>query len=211
MPLPSPASRHLLPAALGLALFTSPVLAQPLSYDEAVHGDLPSDGTAAQLNLGAGLNTVKGRMTVISDSQGHFTLDLDPFGLQLAPGLAITGVDVALQFTDDTANTQTFAVFWGLTQWNPLQQWDSCFALAGSYDGCAGSAQGGPLSLATPYTGEQLYVAQGTYHLWKNDQLPSGGSFAYTVSVQVSAIPEPGAALLMLGGLGLLGARLRRR
>lgn len=55
-------------------------------------------------------------------------------------------------------------------------------------------------------------VAAGSYYLAVNGNTAgAGGSFAGNGVIEVSAVPEPATAAMLLGGMAVLGAAARRR
>lgn len=54
-------------------------------------------------------------------------------------------------------------------------------------------------------------IGGGWYRQSDEYGIPFRGTFTSIQRVQVSAVPEPESALLMLAGLGVIGAALRKR
>lgn len=211
--------KHALAAAAAFACaIASPAWAgSPLNYDEALNGDLSPNGTVTDLWLDAGLNTVKGQMLVVTHLElpgSPADLDLDAMNLVLPAGLQISGMRVNFTFTDTTQNTLRADWNWQVTAWPSNVTHDNCFVVVGSSPYCASpifSATGGELMGSLPTNAQRYLIAQGTAMLWNEVTKPVGGSLTYTLSIDVSPVPEPATGLLALLGLPLLARAARTR
>lgn len=210
-----------------MASMAGGALAVPLHYDEAVSGDL-IDSPITSLSLDLGLNTIKGSLTSIVGPQGVAgNVDFDPFALALPSGLRLTSISVTTQFGDGSvqgaaANTQAMAWSWSaVVQMPDLSQppvFGTCYAaVAGSapLSFCPTlSPTGGALFAGLPSNGSNYIVSQGSFTQPVDWAQAAGGRLDYTVSVNVTAVPEPASWALMAAGLmACLGAtgRLRRQ
>jgi hypothetical protein len=200
--------------AAQLALFAPLSLAAPVAYDEFVSGDLsPVGQPATTLALDTGVNTIKGTMTFIdlvhADGSQEFVIDMDQVVLTLPLGLALYKASVETAFTDVTGNTRTFEWEWYLVYNNFSQQVMTCYGLLSAVSCPTVSPSGGSLWDGYPYTDSSLYISYGGGMQavdWGRD---FGGSFSYTLSLEVAPVPEPEVAAMMLAGLGLLARRTR--
>lgn len=205
-------------AALLSIAFAAPASAGTvLQYDEGIHGDLTPASTVTELTLGAGHNTVKGQMHVVTHIElpdAPTDLDLDAMNLLLPAGLQITGMRVDFSFADTTQNTLNAAWAWMVTAWPANLSSSNCFVVLGSEPYCSGavySATGGELMGSLPTTEQRYLITQGSGMLWSDGLKPVGGTLTYTLSIDVAAVPEPATALLALLGLPLLGRAVRAR
>lgn len=185
--------------------------ASPLHYDEAVEGDIEPNGlgTLTDFNLTAGRHTFIGTMRLQTQADGDFLVDLDPFRIVLGAGTQLGQVAVKTVFSNDTGNTAVFETTW--TLYNGLfdQYSETCFALHSS-ENCAASPAGSTLFAGRGFE-DQLYnvIPNASAYGVTADQ-PWGGSFAYELTLDVNAVPEPGSLALALGALPLLALRRRR-
>lgn len=213
--------KRILPALAAAVLAT--VFAVPasagtaLQYDEAIDGDLTPNGTVTELTLGVGHNTVKGQMLVVTHIElpgAPADLDLDAMNLLLPAGLQITGMRVNFSFADITQNTLQASWAWMVTTWPSGISQSNCFVVLGADPYCADpvySATGGELMGNLPTTAQRYLIAQGSGMLWNDPLKPVGGTLAYTLSIDVAAVPEPATGLLALLGLPLLARAVRAR
>lgn len=204
-------------ALLATVFATSASAGTALQYDEAIDGDLTPNGTVTELTLGVGHNTVKGQMLVVTHIElpnAPADLDLDAMNLLLPTGLQITGMRVNFSFADTTQNTQAASWSWMVTTWPSNLSNSNCFVVVGTTPYCAApvySATGGELLGNLPTTAQRYLITQGSGMLWNDPLKAVGGTLAYTLSVDVAAVPEPASALLALLGLPLLGRAVRAR
>jgi hypothetical protein len=203
-----PKPRLLLSALLCAGLVTGAQAATV--WDEAVSGDLANVGTSpTALTLGLGTNTVSGttgRIAGVVD-RDYFSFTL-PEGWQLdtltvLPGSTFLGASglsfIAVQAGPQVTVNPTSGSATGLLGWMHYGENDigvDILQVMGFGPGASG------FSGALP---------AGSYSFWIQDT--GTGTAAYNLAFGVSAVPEPAAALLLLGGLaGLTAAcRLPRR
>ena len=183
--------KKILPIALSM-FFAGQVMAAPITYDEAVDGDL--EAGISTLNLGNGVNTVSG--SVVWSHDGIVDDDFDGFDFNLGSGSAVTSIfiDLALQ---NTGSGTWSNIGWSLkTGSGNLNEslsfpqvnqsiFNSALPLSsGSFSLNQNSASGG--------------LAQGDYRIAD-----------YTLTFNVSSIPAP--LSLALFCLGLAGIGFSRR
>lgn len=185
--------------------------ASPLHYDEAVEGDIEPNGlgTLTDFTLTAGRHTFIGTMRLQTQADGEFLVDLDPFRIVLGAGTRLGQVAVRTAFSNDTGNTAVFETTWTLFNGLSDQYAETCFALHSS-DSCAASPDGSELFAGRGFE-DTLYTLMPNASAYgvTADQ-PWGGSFAYELTLDVNAVPEPGSLALALGALPLLARRRRR-
>lgn len=177
-------------ALLALLLGPAATMAAPVHYDESIDGDLSWSGTLATFNLDAGINTFQGTSTF-----GSSTSDGDGFAFTVAAGTRVDsltyqvlggiGYLIDLSYTLNTGNLAYFGT-----------QLDNLSSRYGS-DSYAGT------------------LGPGTYHLtWSSAtyQAPlASGNWLFSINVSNTAVPAPGALLLVGLGLAGIGAARRKR
>jgi hypothetical protein len=175
-----------------------PIYSAAANYDDSV-SDLSNLGSApTSLNFEVGVNSVAGRM----GRPAGGTIDADVFTFTVTPGHALTSINV-VRF--EPLQNSFFAIASG----SSIDQTSSANHLSnmlvsntgeilttlasGSYDGGTG--------LTAP-------LAAGTYTAWFQE---TAAEVNYEIAFTVAAVPEPSVYALMAIGLGLVGARAKRR
>ncbi len=207
---------HSLRGLVGAAILVSAssgALAVPVAYDESTMGDLPvNGGPATELTLGIGANTITGQSHSFSQPDGSSDFDIDAVSLQLPPGMLVTGMHVDLHFTDTTANTSGWDDEWYVTSFlnGSSTQASTCFAVLNPTGSCSNSAPGGgPLVGAIPASATQYFIGETSDIQAMNWSKAYGGTMSYVLTIDVTAVPEPAAWMLIVTGGVFL--RLRRR
>ena len=203
--------RAFIAAMLILPAFAS---ATPVSYNEAVSGDLVYGGRSdvpVLFNFDAGVNTISGRMTGSSVVQS----DVDGFQFSLGSSLRLDSVTLNFSFTgtpNGTGGPQQACSVYQLYSTGPRTLLNYSKALSNYTNPCDQPAtpvvtSGGQLwTTSLPLTGGVYEVsnAMGTFAF-------GGGYIDYTYTFNVSAVPLPGAFGLFSLGIAPLAAVLRRR
>ncbi len=197
-------------AAYVAALTPASAWAVPISFDEAISGDLP-DFNPAEFSLGVGENSFAGTASVFVDRRVGFNIDADNFLFNLASGQSL--VDVRIEVTD-IANSSASGV----------HTVDSSFALDTPFGVQVALAPAiNLLTAAIPTTasipgsvlplGPGQFLARIGHGFGAFGPGPVDVSFDYriTLSVEATSIPEPSAVLLFGLGLAGLGLAMRRR
>lgn len=179
------------------------------AWDEAASGDLANVGTSpTTVSLVLGSNLVSGstgRSAAGVVDRDYFTFTL-PAGLQLdaltvlqgttflgPSSLSFIGVQAGAQVTvNPTGGSATGLLGWWLYSENDIGQ--DILPQMGLAFGAVGFA--GPLPA-------------GNYAFWVQET--GTGTADYRFDLNVSAVPEPAGALLMLAGLAALQARRRTK
>jgi hypothetical protein len=179
----------------------------PLTYDEAISGDLGNDVT--ELSFDVGENVVRGTMTFLRvwDDSGadQLVVDLDPVIFSIPSGTALLSGRVAVQFFDSTSNTAAFEWEWYLQDRPTFSLWSTCFGLLSTLSCPAVSPTGGALFDDYPHTAPSYMVSHGGGFMAIDERLDAGGFFHYAMTFDVGAIPEPPALPLLMVALAALG------
>ena len=199
-------------AAACVAAFTpASAWAVPISFDEAVSGDLP-DSNPAEFSLGVGENTFAGTASFVADRRVGFVTDFDNFFFNLAPGQRL--VDARIEVTEiansSAPGVSRFDIFLGLNipplglELTRSPRIDLTTAAVPTTASIPGSTL--PLGPRRLLSTIGVNFSSGTPG-------PVNFSFDYRISLSVAAtsIPEPSAVLLFGLGLAGLGFAMRRR
>ena len=191
-----------------MALLPSGIAAVPV-YDESVFGDFSNDpGQPTFLMLTAGSNEIAGTTgassaTVIDRDFFTFTL---PHGSQLDSLTVLSGTTVASSYsfigvqagdkvTIDFLNPDP-AVLLGWKHYSIRDVGTDILPLMGD-------------ATVTTSQGFKPPLGAGSYTFWVQET--SLGPVSYKFDFAVSSIPEPGTAVCLLAGLGLLARVARKR
>lgn len=181
---------------IAAGLLAQSASAAPISYDEAVNGEISSfselfAGSGLQLGFGLGTNTVAG--TVTKFASGSFADDA--FTFSVPTGMVVSNIAVSGSW-----NGQTGSWFW---------------ALRSSANG-SGSNLG--IDFVTdlktnkdPFLGSLMPLTAGDYSMLIVSANGDAHSMDYTFSYEVSAVPVPAAVWLFGSGLvGLAGVARKK-
>ena len=168
--------------------------------------------------IGGGVATLAVALILVlfalKDSVVFFHTPSDIVEKGVPAGQRITAMSVSFSFIDTTQNTLQVDWEWAVTTWPSNVARDNCFVIKGPGMGCrnpVASATGGDLLGNLPTTADRYLITHGTGMLWQDFAKPVGGYLDYTVSIDVTAVPEPASWLLALGGLPLVGGLARSR
>ena len=181
---------------VALALLATPAQAAPVSYDEAVDGDLPLDPDAL-LNFEPGANIVKGT------SFSGLGFDPDTIGFAIGADEELVSISYAWTFTSLAADTVSIAIDHALRDISLLPNFG--FEYVVLFPSTSPSAM---------FT-DVLPLGSGSYQVRPSFLVNSGSgstwAYVWTFTVRSTKVPEPGAfGVLGLGFAGLMAARRRR-
>jgi len=176
------------------------VSAAPITYSEAVSGDLPTFAIAPMGALDTGLNTIQGRTCFTADGSCQWG-DFDSFRFTLSPGLVVQSI--SLDFT----TTLLPGSSWARTGFE-LRDVDANVLLDSDDFNVLG-----PTGSVPAFGGVLSLIDSGQFAIEQRSLARTGaGWFAdYTWSLQVAQVPEPSTLALLVLTLFGLGFTLRAR
>jgi len=176
------------------------VSAAPITYSEAVSGDLPTFAIAPMGALDTGLNTIQGRTCFTADGSCQWG-DFDSFRFTLSPGLVVQSI--SLDFT----TTLLPGSSWARTGFE-LRDVDANVLLDSDDFNVLG-----PTGSVPAFGGVLSLIDSGQFAIEQRSLARTGaGWFAdYTWSLQVAQVPEPSTLALLVLTLFGLGFPLRAR
>lgn len=212
--------RRMTTAMLGLALLVlaghaTPAKAAPITYDEAVDGDL--DLGLPPFVLGLGDNVFTGTTSFFSSSSPDvFILDRDGFLFTIQPNRQLSSVVLTVtSFFNNSDSTVSVSISAstevrtgvtddGIAGTPPVVVFDT-----------SGPPVSLPLSLAIPEAdlglGAGLYRGQVGFGSAAAGPGVSDFGFDYTLTLGVTPIPLPAGVWLLISGLGAFAAMRARR
>ena len=190
---------------IGLALCLGQTQAAPLSYDEALQGDI----VAPVFAFDVGINRVSGRTRNVveytDDAVTGFDIDVDTFRFSIPDGTALRSGRIDAEFIDLTSNTiVSFENRWSLVLGDGSPVTSACRTFVGTPAGCDGSFTGGEFFSRSDLTGKHYLMGNPESTGWTAVQLTrtNGGEVLYTLSFDVQRVGEPLSLALALLGLG---------
>lgn len=199
-------------AALALPFGT----AQAVTWNETLNGDLSGDGSSPTLlgTLDPGVNTISGTMGSLG---GTGPLDADIWNFTIAPGYALTGINLTgySAQSGSTTNDSFMAIATGgsINTSDPSNHLSNALwgyatdGFGNTYNDLLALLDGGPEFGGIGFDGP---LPAGNYTFWIQE---GADQISYTidfVTTPTAPVPEPGSALL-LGVAGLWVLRRRRR
>jgi hypothetical protein len=194
------------------SLISTSVLAVPLSYSEALSGDLTFRSPAFMLDVGR--NTISGKthFDVNSPGRPRFDTDFDSFAFTVPTGMQLAGVSLSFA-------TTVFNVSRANLELRLCRGISECILDSSELLGIdeVDLLDGSPRAVGF---GSSLPLLAGTYSLFTSGigigvadvSIPQASWFAdYTWALMVHSIREPGALWLLVLGLAALMAVRRRR
>lgn len=171
-------SRHVV-ALVVLGVVSVTAYAAPVSYDEAVDGDLPVLSSLKVFNFDVGVNTITGEFGDLAPP------DIDSFGFVVPAGRQVISVQVELADVQPDIDFSSWDLYSGST--------DS----TGTFLEDLTSLSPGSADLSAVPLGPGSYAVVHDEYVFSNNGARS--SYVFTFNV----IPEPATAVM--GGFGLVG------
>jgi len=178
-------------------------------YDEAVNGDLSNNGpTPTSISILAGSNQIFGTTGRAA------AIDRDYFTVTIPTGFALTSMTL---LPGSTSGGISFVGIEAGSVFNIPPTASDAVGLLGWWHYGPDDINANLLPLmAVPSQGSSGFgtsLGAGSYSFWVQDF--NAGTFSYgfnlTVGTAAAAVPEPATSSMVIGGIGLFAAALRRR
>ncbi len=200
-------ARAALIAGACFIIAAEPTVATPLSYDEAISGDLPGGAPFPVLPLDVGVNTVTGTSDFDAASSASLSADFDDFEFTVPASTQLVSVGFASNVTSVS----------GSPAWMRIETFidtgDGSTALACQENWVINQPSFSPACLVPPSSPNGTFetvmpLDAGTYLLFMGQfdaSSPSVTDFNYTWTLTVASVPEPSSVAALVSGLAVLG------